>query len=289
MTWGDIRFALSSAFPEADIPLLDAWISLAYASVLERIRWRSLNGTFAFAARGAYRTGSVSVTSGSTDVTGSGTSWDSGQTGWKIKIGNDNATYGVSISDGTHLVLDRAYLGETASGLGYVLFQDTYAMSPDFKYVKDVWVDTYGKRLVKADPRIQARADNLVVLGTPSYWWHGDDLLNESLESVRSIVLYPAPERDLTIRVSYDGAAPAYRGDNLNESPPSWIPGEAILALAEVYGYTRAGNTAAATACRQTADEIMAGLIRHESHRSGPARLIRDPAISAWRRGRVYR
>ena len=73
-----------------------------------------------------YKTGTISVTNGSPNVTGSNTLWNSLSTPLYLKAKIDGAPiYEVaSITDDTHLVLAANYQGATASGLSYQLVQD---------------------------------------------------------------------------------------------------------------------------------------------------------------------
>jgi len=73
-----------------------------------------------------YKTGSVAVTNGSPNVTGTGTLWNTLSTPLYFKVDADGApVYEVaSITDDTHLVLASNYAGATASDLAYQLVQD---------------------------------------------------------------------------------------------------------------------------------------------------------------------
>ena len=73
-----------------------------------------------------YKTGSVAVTNGSPNVTGTGTLWLTLSTPLYFKVDTDGApVYEVaSITDDTHLVLASNYAGATASDLAYQLVQD---------------------------------------------------------------------------------------------------------------------------------------------------------------------
>lgn len=70
-----------------------------------------------------YATGTVSVTAGSTTVSGSGTSWfGSLQAGW-IFVGPDGVSYGISdVVSATQITLTRNYMGVTAAAQSYECF-----------------------------------------------------------------------------------------------------------------------------------------------------------------------
>lgn len=79
---------------------------------------------YAGSRKGAnYTTGTVSVTQGSTTVTGSGTTWNTlVDAGMFLQVGGSGRYYVVkSITDTTHLELTEAYEGSTGAGNAYVL------------------------------------------------------------------------------------------------------------------------------------------------------------------------
>lgn len=97
-----------------------------------------------------YRTGTVSVTNGSTTVTGSGTLW----------VANAVAGYGINLPDGrlyeiasvnsnTSITLGTAYLGSTASGQAYSIAP---LRGPEVKLAQDIaaLINDYGAAFLAA-------------------------------------------------------------------------------------------------------------------------------------------
>lgn len=79
-----------------------------------------------------YRTGTVSVTNGSTTVTGSGTSWIAGVGIGEAFYGPDGRVYEISnIISATQLTLGSAYLGSTQTGQAYQII-------PTQSYIRDL-------------------------------------------------------------------------------------------------------------------------------------------------------
>jgi len=69
-----------------------------------------------------YSTGTISVTQGSTTVTGSGTTWNTlVDAGMLLQVGNDRVYVVEQINSTTQLTLRDPYQGGTASGLSYTL------------------------------------------------------------------------------------------------------------------------------------------------------------------------
>ena len=87
-----------------------------------------------------YSTGTVSVTNGSTTVTGAGVTWNTlVDAGMLLQLGNGRVYVVESITDSTHLELSEAYEGATAAGQAYTL-HNIYKITTADPYVAS---DTY--------------------------------------------------------------------------------------------------------------------------------------------------
>lgn len=86
----------------------------------------------------AYRTGTASVASGGTAVTGVGTTWTSTMTGRKIKFDGNDDIYVFTYVGPTSATISPAYTGSTAlSGGGYTIYQDTFSLSGTYDRIVD--------------------------------------------------------------------------------------------------------------------------------------------------------
>ena len=99
--------------------------------------------------KNSYNTGTVDVSDGSTDVTGSSTVWDTGWTGKKIVFSDEGFPYEIaSVDSSTTLTLTKAYSqdGEDLDDATYKIFQDEYDIHDestgvevvDFKKIEQV-------------------------------------------------------------------------------------------------------------------------------------------------------
>jgi hypothetical protein len=88
-----------------------------------------------------YTTGTVAATIGSTTLTGTSTLWNTNndfsvenvRIGGKVVINGESDVYDVTaIGSDTSITLADAYIGETASGLSYLYFEDEYDLAADF-------------------------------------------------------------------------------------------------------------------------------------------------------------
>jgi len=87
-----------------------------------------------------YSTGTVSVTNGSTAVSGTDTIWTYKMIGRKIRIGNDRNFYVVAnVTAATTLVLDRKYIGDDDTDATYTIFENSFDLPVDLVWVKGVF------------------------------------------------------------------------------------------------------------------------------------------------------
>jgi len=101
--------------------------------------WAERNATLIL--QPPYTTGTVSITTGTTALTGVGTLWDTAGTygvnnlvaGDKIVLAGTDVVYRVaSVTDDTNAVLDSLYVGATLSGSSYTTFKDEYTPVSDY-------------------------------------------------------------------------------------------------------------------------------------------------------------
>lgn len=110
----------------------------ANLQIHSRYPWPWLRTDVLITLNAPYTTGTVSLTNGSTAVTGSGTTWD---TAWIYKtLRVSNVDYPIaSINSATSLTLVQApVLSAAVTGSAYSIIQDTYALPADYVMGSDV-------------------------------------------------------------------------------------------------------------------------------------------------------
>ena len=105
-----------------------------------------------------YKSGTVSVTNDSQEVTGSGTLWRNNvNVGDFFKIVGESTFYEISaVTDDTHLSLTTAYQGSTGSGKSYVIireYTENYKLKEIHKGDLD-WHMAYNDAMEKIDEKI---------------------------------------------------------------------------------------------------------------------------------------
>lgn len=97
--------------------------------------WNHYRAEHQFSIVNEYTTGTVSVASGATTVTGVGTAFASTHDGWKIRFAGSNHYYVVdSITSGTELELTEDFFETTLSGASFTLYQDEYTLPTDYMH-----------------------------------------------------------------------------------------------------------------------------------------------------------
>ena len=100
--------------PELPIPLAQSFINKAYSRALSGYRWSLLRKTSVFLVPDAYDTGTATFTTGSTTVTGVGTTWTSAMVGRQILPENEAPVLDIAAYvSATELTLRDAWLGPT--------------------------------------------------------------------------------------------------------------------------------------------------------------------------------
>lgn len=128
-TFGEIRLLTQKRFTGVDVELRDHYIRERYRSILDEVDWRTLDQTAVLQTLAEYATGTVTVTNGSTAVTGDSTVWTSAMNGRGFRPSATGPIYTVTYVSATSLTLDRAYEGVTGSALGYRIFQHIYSLA----------------------------------------------------------------------------------------------------------------------------------------------------------------
>lgn len=143
----------------------------------ERFRWAERSGVIL--THPTYSTGTLSVTQGSTTVTGVGTLWNTAnafgdnnaRAGGKIQIAGTAEAYEVaSVAGDTSLTLTSRYVGSTVTDGTYLYYEDEYSLPSDFlrpldfhKFSDDINIDLvsrvefrriFGRNITRGMPKL---------------------------------------------------------------------------------------------------------------------------------------
>lgn len=271
LTWGQLRMNLQQSAPGISADLVDEFLNTRYARVLDHTTWLALEGTAYVETATPYQSDAdtVSVTQGSANIVGSGTSWTSGLTGQRFQTVADGPIYTFTYVDATHATLDRPYEGTTISGVGYRLFTNVYPLPDDFKAPVDVEgaEDGFPLTLLTGD-ELSTSAGFRDVLGDPAV-----GVVTSPDGASWQVELFPIPDQAKGYPVRYQRSADAFDGTNTGASPLAFVSDAVLLAGARADMFAHLDDQVkTAFYERKFADELMT-MVRAD-RRARPPRII---------------
>ena len=107
------------------------YLNRAKSEALRKIKLDTVQIAIPFTTVASYSTGTVSIGTDDTTVTGVATVFTAAMLGRKIRIGGDNTSYQIiKYTSALSIEIDRPFVGQTATGVGFTIFQDIYTLSP---------------------------------------------------------------------------------------------------------------------------------------------------------------
>lgn len=239
MTWGQLRLQLQTTAPGVSLDLLDEFLNTRYEQALEATDWTGLKAHATIQTQAAYQSGtdSVTVTVGSTTVTGSGTAWTSAITGQRFYKPGDMVIYTATYVSGTSLTLDRAYEGNGTEASGtvhaasaYVFMQHIYALPSDCRSIVTVLNPITGLPMADfSKDQLDASSGRRTLVADPTSWAEYDDSAETSPPVLHQIEFYPPPLRARGFALEYLRAALGFDGGNTSGSPLPFLSSSLLL------------------------------------------------------------
>lgn len=163
--------------------------------------------------RAQYSIGTVTITQGSSTLTGSSTAWTTtdafgianARANGKIKIAGDLTPYTVSSVGGAGTItLSSAFTESDVSGETYVYYEDEYSLASDFLRVVDaqVFSDELGIELI-GRTEFRRRYPTNSTPGRPKVACIIDAAPSGNTTPIRRVRFYPPPSTALTIPYTY--------------------------------------------------------------------------------------
>lgn len=169
-----------------------------------------------------YTTGTISVNVGSTSVTGAGTTWSTGWTHKRIRLGaNQDWPIAAFVTPGV-LTLSEPYHGSAnLSGASYTIYQDVFEMPADFEPGKDLVLLQPDVRIrVRCIPRLALETQSVVLKSLFTNIAMGYSDQGRAANGRFLIRIIPPPTNTNTLRLVYK-ARPA---DFSSLTDTSWLP-----------------------------------------------------------------
>jgi hypothetical protein len=217
-----------------NIALHDMHIGFGY-----KLPWCERQSTLIVQA--PYTTGTVSITAGSTSLTGSGTAWNTNNTygvknmrkDGKVTISGTNDIYRVSsVAGDTSATLETRYVATgDASAASYRYFEDEYALASDFLQPVDTRLFGNIPIISHTEFRRLYSRPYLAISGKPKVCCIFDLGFNATTTPVRKIVFHPYPDMAYIIPYSYVSNAVGVDSSGANLTSLSSSTDEPIVPL----------------------------------------------------------
>lgn len=151
---GEIKRKLGDVTTETTTAI-ELAINNYYFELWNKNLWWFARRDFYFDTIAPYSTGTITVTSGSASVTGSGTTFTSAMVGRKLVVSGDNLAYTVkTFTSTTAITLDTVYKGTGGSGQSYKIYKSVYRL--DDRVQKVLWIkQMYSPFVLKELPERQ--------------------------------------------------------------------------------------------------------------------------------------
>lgn len=292
MTYGQLKFQLTKAFPGVDLDLIEGWIDERYAEILGELPWSRQNLVGVLQTIAPYSTGTVTLANGSTSVSLSGGTFAPNMTGMAFTVTGEDDIYAFSYISATTGSLDRPYEGSLAlPGAGFTLFQHIYPMPADCRMLEDTAFANFSlgplKRFSRAQLNQSCPAQG--TLGTPFSWASYMD--DGSVPPRIQVQLYPAPNVAMGIPFQYisDPGALSANAAGTSAIIQTWMQPaalkEGVIALIKAHLKDTAGAQFAAVLARAA----LARMRSDEAQGSPAAEMQLDRYYTSYRSRRWTR
>lgn len=247
-----------------------------------------------------YNTGTVTITQGSTSLTGSGTAWNTNNSfgvanmrvGGKISLAGGSEVYEITaIGSDTTATLGHTFTQEDLSGADYLYFEDEYALASDFLRPVD-------QQLFSSDIPIELIDRNYFrrrfvrnyITGRPTVATILDLPASGNTTPVRKIRLHRPPEKAYSIPYTYitsnlvvqsDGTAAATLSSDTDEPIVPIRYRHAIVLHALYHWYRDKRDDQRSLEVKGEYTDLMLRLLQDAD--LGSRRVRMKPGVSAYR------
>ena len=227
------RSVLAAYRSKASLTLASQWVRDRFRQVASRSRLRAMRKVGNITIPAPYDTGTVSVVTGSTTVSGSGTTWTLGMRYRHLKL--ESTWYEISeVNSATSLQLSHPVKEDTDTGLGYTIRERYSEMPDDVAYLGSV---------VHMPTTTLLRRISLLELDTAQPDRRGTGThprvyaeVGQSVNTRRRFEFYPYADAAVVLHMAYWQVPPALGlHDNIPFGIDPWVLREG--ALIDLYRY----------------------------------------------------
>jgi hypothetical protein len=229
MTYGQIRLRLTQLLPGIAMDLIDGWIRDRYTEILDALKWQRREVRSIVQTAAPIRSGTITLTQGSTVVNGTGTGWTPTITGCGLYVPQRNEWYEVAYASATAAELDRPFEGSTLTDVTYRLYQSVYVLPDDCRILTSVQSMQGNRPLRPWQPWIDSAP---AAFGSPQYWRLTMDA--NTVPPRQQIEVYPIPDRIESLAIEYTAEDTSFDGTAVALLP--WVREGCLVAGVEADG-----------------------------------------------------
>jgi hypothetical protein len=283
MTYGQLKFRLTKAFPGVDLDLIEGWCNDRYFDLLGELAWSRQNVEGMLLTTAPYVTGTVAVTMGSTAVTLTAGSWTASMNGLAFRVVGRSEFYEFTFASSTVGALDRPFEGPTSTAIGYSIFQHIYPLPANCRMLEDdALSNEFGPMERMTHAELNLSDPRRVASGIPMLWASYMD--DSSVPPNMQVELYPVPDRAVGIPFTYVANAGALKATSqiiqIWMQPAALIEGVTAKIKMHLKDYAGAQLHAAAAA------SALATMKKAEAQRLAPAHITLDSYYTRHRSSR---
>lgn len=272
MTYGQLKFRLTKAFPGVDADLIEGWIGDCHQEILGMLPWSRLDVQAILLTTAPYSAGTVAVTQASNAIALTGGTWTAAMTGTAFRVTGDDDEYeftlGGSATSGT---LDRPYTAASNAAAGYSIYQAVYPMPADCRFLDEAAFNSFERGRIRKLP-IERGQRSLVDgewTGVPAIWWPYMD--NSSTPPQMQVKLYPIPDQVYGIPFTYCAEAPNPTTTSYTMLP--WIQPAALIEGTTAKIKRHLKDYAGAQIHKAAFGDAVGVMMAEESYRRGPVQM----------------
>jgi len=234
-TFGNVRGRLLKLPHGAgtDLDALNGIINDRYMEIMRHYEWSLLKEVDTILQLVAiYDTGTIAVTEGSANITGTGTTWTAGMTGRRIRPVEREEWYTFTYISPTSGTLDRVYDGDTDAAASYKIFKSIYALASDVGTIDSL-------RDINSGAPLEKKSRDFLDSIDPSRRTYGTELFYfaqyEDASGIQQIELWPIPEEAEGLPYSYKPTVA--RLSSTSATFVEWLSIECLVAGCEASLY----------------------------------------------------
>ena len=176
----------------------------------------------------AYSAGQATFTSGSTDVTGVGTTWTVAMEGLQIRVGFSVPTATiVTVNSATDLTIDLPWSPQTMTKVGYQILMQYASFGPNIKHLLYVINKFQGYRMKLHVSCAALNEWDASARDSRFYMGDCDQILRLRRASVPMYELYPIPITQQGFPFLAYTQPPDFKNDE--DAPPLWIRSDVVV------------------------------------------------------------